>query len=168
MRDPIVLGRDFNDSDTANGPRVVIVNQAMAKRYWPDGSARGKFIQLDYVPGETLRQVVGVVGDLRLSRRQLEPEAVVYVPFQQQPAQWPGPGIAEEGTVISTFFSTRKCFRTRAGAIAGSIALLACGGSNALAQSNALTPGFFGASGGDAAAAVPRGLAAAAPYGTAK
>jgi putative ABC transport system permease protein len=92
MRDPIVLGRDFNDSDTAKGAWVVIVNQAMAKRYWPDGSVLGKFIQLDYVPGEMLRQVVGVVGDLRLSRRQREPEAMVYVPFQQQPGQWPGPG----------------------------------------------------------------------------
>jgi len=44
--------------------------------------------------------------------------------------------------VISTFFST-KCFHNRAWAIAGSIALLLCGGSNALAQSNALTPGFL-------------------------
>jgi hypothetical protein len=45
--------------------------------------------------------------------------------------------------VISTFFSTRKCFSTRAWALAGLIALLACGGRNALAQSNAQTPGFL-------------------------
>jgi hypothetical protein len=48
-----------------------------------------------------------------------------------------------EGTMISTFVSTRKCFRTRAWAIAGSIALLACGGRNALAQSSAPSPGFL-------------------------
>jgi hypothetical protein len=45
--------------------------------------------------------------------------------------------------VIATVFRTSKCFRARAWAIAGSIALLACGGSNAPAQSSALTPGFL-------------------------
>ena len=45
--------------------------------------------------------------------------------------------------MISTFFSTRNCLSTRAWAIAGSIALLACGGRNALAQSSALSPGFL-------------------------
>ena len=45
--------------------------------------------------------------------------------------------------MISTFFSTRKCFSTRAWAIAGSIALLTCGGRNALAQSNAQSGGFL-------------------------
>ena len=45
--------------------------------------------------------------------------------------------------MISTSFSTRKCLSTRAWAIAGAIALLACGGRNALAQSSALTPSFL-------------------------
>ena len=45
--------------------------------------------------------------------------------------------------MISTFFSSRKCFRIGAWAIAGSIALLECGVSSALAQSRALTPGFL-------------------------
>jgi len=46
--------------------------------------------------------------------------------------------ILQEGTMISTFFNTRKCFGTRAWAIAGLIALLAYSGRNALAQSSAL------------------------------
>src|SRR5436305_15071273 len=47
------------------------------------------------------------------------------------------------GTVISTFFSTRKCLSNRAWIIAGLIVLVACGGGNALAQSSALTPGVL-------------------------
>src|SRR5450631_3410425 len=47
------------------------------------------------------------------------------------------------GTMISTFFSTRKCFSAPAWAIAGLIALFACGGRNALAQSGTLTPGLL-------------------------
>ena len=50
--------------------------------------------------------------------------------------------ILREGTVISTFFSTRS-FSTSGWVIAGLIALFACGGRNALAQSSALTPGFL-------------------------
>ena len=45
--------------------------------------------------------------------------------------------------MIPTFFSARKSFRPHAWAIAGSIALLAWGGGNALAQPSALTPGFL-------------------------
>jgi hypothetical protein len=45
--------------------------------------------------------------------------------------------------MVSTFFNTGKCFNTRAWAIAGLIALLACGGRYALAQSSALSPGFL-------------------------
>jgi hypothetical protein len=45
--------------------------------------------------------------------------------------------------MISTFFSTRSCLSTRAWTIAGWIALLACGGRNAVAQSSALSPGFW-------------------------
>jgi hypothetical protein len=45
--------------------------------------------------------------------------------------------------MVSTFFNTRKYFSTRAWAIAGSIALLACGGCDAVAQSSAISPGFL-------------------------
>jgi hypothetical protein len=45
--------------------------------------------------------------------------------------------------MISTFFSTGTCFSTRRWAVAGSIALLACGGRSAFAQSSALSPGLL-------------------------
>ncbi len=40
LRVPILQGRDFNDRDTAAGAPVIIINQAMAKRYWPNGNPR--------------------------------------------------------------------------------------------------------------------------------
>ena len=39
LRTPLLAGRDFNDSDTANGDRVAIVNQAFVNRYWPGQQA---------------------------------------------------------------------------------------------------------------------------------
>ena len=92
LRAPILQGRDFNDRDTAAGPPVIIINQTMARRYWPDASPLGKRVTLDYVPNEPSREVVGVVGDIRLSRQSRQTPPMVYVPHLQQAARWLGPG----------------------------------------------------------------------------
>jgi hypothetical protein len=58
LRTPL-QGREFNERDTAASPFVVVINQTMAKRYWPTESPIGKQIRLDYVPDEPLREIVG-------------------------------------------------------------------------------------------------------------
>jgi putative ABC transport system permease protein len=92
LRTPVVQGRDFNDRDTAAAPPVIIINQTVARRYWPTESPIGRHIRLDYVPEEPLREIVGVVSDIRLSRQQRQILPTVYVPHLQQPARWLGPG----------------------------------------------------------------------------
>ncbi len=92
VRTPVLQGREFNDRDTAAAPPVLIINQTMARRYWPTGSPIGRHIRLDYVPNEPLREIVGVVADIRLSRQQRQILPTVYVPHLQQPARWLGPG----------------------------------------------------------------------------
>ena len=92
MRAPILQGRDFNDRDTAAAPFVVIINQTMAKRFWPNESAVGKQIRLDYVPDEPLREIVGVAGDIRMSRQQRQLRPSIYVPYLQQTPRWMGAG----------------------------------------------------------------------------
>ncbi len=94
LRTPIVQGRDFNDRDTAAAPFVAIVNQTMAKRFWPNESAIGKQIRLDYVPDEPLREIVGVAGDIRMSRQQRQIQPGIYVPYLQQTPRWMGAGYA--------------------------------------------------------------------------
>ncbi len=92
LKTPVLQGREFNDRDTAAAPPVIIINQTMARRFWPNESAIGKRITLDYVPNEPTREVVGVVGDIRLSRQQRQIVPMLYVPHLQQPARWLGPG----------------------------------------------------------------------------
>ncbi len=94
LRTPIVQGRDFNDRDSAAAPFVVIINQTMAKRFWPNESAVGKQIRLDYVPDEPLREIVGVAGDIRMSRQQRQLSPSIYVPYLQQTPRWMGAGYA--------------------------------------------------------------------------
>ena len=75
----IVRGRDFISSD-ATGARVAIVNEAMARRYWPGGDALGKRIGL----GEDLEEheIVGIAGNARFSSfgGEIQPFAFLPVP----------------------------------------------------------------------------------------
>ncbi|HYV61876.1 MAG TPA: FtsX-like permease family protein, partial [Bryobacteraceae bacterium] len=92
LRSPIVQGREFNDRDTAGAPYVVVINQTMAKRYWPNESPIGKQIRLDYVPDEPLREIVGVATDMRMNRQQRQLRPTIYVPYLQQTPRWMGAG----------------------------------------------------------------------------
>jgi putative ABC transport system permease protein len=58
---PVVRGREFSESDTADSHRVIIVNETLAKRFWPNGDAIGKHIRV----GDSQREIVGVVGDVK-------------------------------------------------------------------------------------------------------
>jgi putative ABC transport system permease protein len=71
---------------------VVVINQTMAKRYWPNESPIGKQIRLDYVPDEPLREIVGVATDMRMNRQQRQLRPTIYVPYLQQTPRWMGAG----------------------------------------------------------------------------
>jgi putative ABC transport system permease protein len=94
LKAKLVQGRDFDERDTAASPFVVIINQTMAKRFWPNESAIGKQIRLDYVPDEPLREIVGVAGDIRMSQQQRQINPAIYVPYLQQTPRWMGAGYA--------------------------------------------------------------------------
>jgi predicted permease len=63
---PIVEGRNFNSGDTPNSPRVAIVNQAFARRFWPNQSALGKRFRLRTIDGPEV-QIVGIVADYKVN-----------------------------------------------------------------------------------------------------
>lgn len=77
----LVRGRDIEDSDTAAAPLVVLINQAMAKEYWPGQNPVGQkmFIATDPAP----RTIIGVVGDTRNFGLERSPTPTVIVPLAQ-------------------------------------------------------------------------------------
>ncbi len=79
---PVVAGRSFLDTDREDAPPVVVINQRLAKRLWPDESPLGKRIFIPGV-GPGMREIVGVVGDIRRFGLDAEPRLEVYVPFRQ-------------------------------------------------------------------------------------
>ncbi len=88
-------GREFQASDEAGRPEVVIVNAALARACWPDGSALGK--RLGH-PG-AWQEIVGVVGDVRSATDPGEPPSryQVYRPLAQDPQS--GLAVAVRGGV---------------------------------------------------------------------
>ena len=68
LKMPLLQGRDFNDGDRPGTPRVMIVNETLARRMWPQGSPLGRSLILN----DQSHQVVGVFKDARL-RNALEP-----------------------------------------------------------------------------------------------
>jgi putative ABC transport system permease protein len=89
MEIPVRRGRSFNDHDTQSGERVVIVNEQLARSYWPDQNPLGK--QLRIGGQGPWRTVVGVAGDV-LSQGPdggFNPE--MYIPYQQFPWLVEGP-----------------------------------------------------------------------------
>ena len=91
MKIPLLRGRDFNAQDTNAAPQVIIISQALARRFFPNEDPLGKRLTLDFVPDEKPRQIVAVVGDIVLNRFQQKQAPVMYVPYAQQPPRWLGP-----------------------------------------------------------------------------
>ena len=84
MRTPILRGRAFTANDKAESPRVAIVNEAFADKYWPKQDAIGKRLRLDN-PAGPFAQVVGVAKTGRYIYIAEPPTPFVYVPFAQSP-----------------------------------------------------------------------------------
>ncbi|HET7114800.1 MAG TPA: ABC transporter permease [Pyrinomonadaceae bacterium] len=86
---PIVKGRDFDDNDRHGSVPVIIVTETFARQYFPNEDPIGKRIHpgVSSIDDEesTMREIVGVVGDVRNRGLNTEPRAAYYVPQTQIP-----------------------------------------------------------------------------------
>ena len=86
---PLVHGRFFNERDTKDTPRVLLINDVMARRYWPGEDAVGKRITFDDKPKESdWFRVVGVVGDVKDTPENKGAEPAFWWSVLQQPFQF--------------------------------------------------------------------------------
>jgi predicted permease len=86
LRIPLIEGRSFGDGDSESSPRVAIISEAMAKKYWPHQEPIGRQFTMGSDPGHPM-QVVGVAGDARYQGITGPIGPVFYVPFLQHSAQ---------------------------------------------------------------------------------
>jgi predicted permease len=89
MGTPFVRGRDFTPRDSANAPAVAIINETMARRFFPDEDPIGKRLRIGNPESNPqLREVIGVVKDTLIRSIGEEPMPVTYRPLAQQHSQW--------------------------------------------------------------------------------
>jgi predicted permease len=87
FRIPILRGRDFTETDTGTAPGVVLINQTMAKKFWPKEDPVGQQMIIGKGVGpqfdEPARQIIGVVGDIRDGGLNRDPRPLMIVPQAQ-------------------------------------------------------------------------------------
>ena len=106
LRIPVRQGRDFTDGDTADSPRVMVINEAMATRYWPGGRALGGRVRM----GQNTYEVVGIVADAKYGSLNERPVPQMYSALSRTDMSTlrlfvrtggaPGPFVAELRDVI--------------------------------------------------------------------
>ena len=81
---PVLRGRGFRTSDTAEAPRVAVVNEQFAKHYWPAGDAVGKYIRLANGAGIPV-EIIGVAQTIKYQDTRERPMDFLYMPLAQHP-----------------------------------------------------------------------------------
>jgi len=80
---PLIKGRLFGNEDQANTPAVVVINQTMARRFWPNQDPLGK--QIKFAQNGSTASVVGVVGDAKHYWLEEEQKPQMYDAYSQDP-----------------------------------------------------------------------------------
>ena len=86
MEIPLLRGRLFNEQDSPSAPRVALISETLARRFFPNQDVLGKQLKFGFPPdGDVAREIVGVVGDVRDISLSEAPGPMMYVPFAQAP-----------------------------------------------------------------------------------
>ena len=108
---PILRGRGFLASDTADAPRVAVVNERFAKHYWPGGDAVGKYIRLDSRTGMPV-QIVGVAQTIKYQSSMEKSMDFVYLPLAQHPIARMALMLRSSGDPLQLVQSVKDVVRT--------------------------------------------------------
>lgn len=86
---PVLRGRSFRENDNGSAPGVVIINEAMARQFWPKGDPLNDRVVIGPGMGpvfaEPPRQVIGIVGDTRDGGLNQDPGPTMFIPVAQMP-----------------------------------------------------------------------------------
>jgi predicted permease len=85
---PVRRGRAFDDRDGDGAPQVVIISEAMARRFFPGQNPVGQRLTPSFHLKQGAREIVGVVGDVKSSGLDAEMAATMYLPYRQSPRPW--------------------------------------------------------------------------------
>jgi predicted permease len=114
-------GRSFTGSDREGTELVAVVNEKMARSYWPNGDAIGSCIMVEQ-RAAPCRRIVGVVSDAHINAIVEEPAPAYYLPLAQASEEWKGVGTivvrARAGRVASANAAVTRELRSAIGSFA--------------------------------------------------
>ena len=91
MRTPLLIGRDFSEHDDAGAPKVMVIGESAARRFFGKANPIGKTIRAES-PGQPgkqdVYQVIGVVKDIKYEAVNEDPLLSAFVPCAQDPEPW--------------------------------------------------------------------------------
>jgi putative ABC transport system permease protein len=110
MEIPLLAGRLLAATDAENAPRVAIISQTMARKYFPGADPVGNRIAFgDPSQQDSWRTIVGVVGDVRYESVEVAPFPLAYVPYRQNTEPWSQMGIVlRTGAAPGSFASALR------------------------------------------------------------
>ncbi|MEN3328539.1 MAG: hypothetical protein V7638_3346, partial [Acidobacteriota bacterium] len=90
MNIPKLKGRPFTEQDRESTPNVIVINEALASRYWPNQDVVGKRLAISQEESgpQVWREIVGVVGNVRHKALEIEVMPEVYFPYRQSPGNF--------------------------------------------------------------------------------
>jgi len=85
---PVVRGRGLNEHDNETSERVIVINEAMAQRYWPGEDPVGKRMAIGESKDRSWRTIVGIVGDVRHADLTEQPVPCAFIDYRQDVESW--------------------------------------------------------------------------------
>ena len=104
----LLSGRDFNDQDTASSRPVIIVNELLARRYFPNQDPVGRQITLGRNKNRRDLLVVGIVRDAKYQRLQETPRTIAYLPYTQHSLENLFAEVRADGSLVPVVEQMRR------------------------------------------------------------
>jgi putative ABC transport system permease protein len=87
MKIQLRSGRYFSESDTKDSPHVAVINESVARQYWPNQDPVGRYIEMPAFSAGRC-QIVGIVADIRQANLGVDPAPAIYLPYTQEIMPW--------------------------------------------------------------------------------
>jgi len=104
---PLLAGRVFEPSDDAKAPFVVVINQTLARRFWPGSNPVGGHLLIDDAKPRSA-EVIGVVGDVKPERLEAEEWPAIYNAYSQTPVAGMTLAVRSDGPPLALGAAVRR------------------------------------------------------------
>jgi predicted permease len=85
MQMPLLSGRNFTEHDTIQTPGVAVINETMARRFWPNGNPLGSHVTIDDANDRREVEIVGVTSDVKHKALEANADFELFIPINQTP-----------------------------------------------------------------------------------